>query len=62
MLSSGRLTTEQCHLTAQLPQTGSDFSITDVIGRCGGNTPNNNTNNIKNTRIETYQEWNYTMR
>jgi len=34
VLSGGRLTTEQRHLTAQLPQTGSDFSITDVIGRC----------------------------
>ena len=34
VLSGGRLTTQQRHLTAQLPQAGSDFSITDVIGRC----------------------------
>ena len=32
--SNGRRTTEQRHLTAQLPQAGIDFSITDVIGHC----------------------------
>ncbi|XP_065894203.1 uncharacterized protein [Dysidea avara] len=34
VLSGGRRTTEQRHLTAQLPQAGIDFSITDVVGRC----------------------------
>jgi len=33
-MSGSRLTTEQRHLDVQLPQTGIDFSITDVIGRC----------------------------
>ena len=36
LISNGRITSQSIHLTAELPNTGSTFDITRIIGRCVG--------------------------
>ena len=34
LISNGRITSQNIHLTTELPKTGSRFDVTHTIGRC----------------------------